>query len=100
MDLLPEERVFFLFSSANRDEETFENADEFNILRDSSRHIAFGAGPHFCIAAAVSRCLASEVALPMLFERFPKMKLPVATDIHWDGWAFRGLKNLPVKLLC
>jgi len=75
MDLNVDERVFFLFSSANRDEETFENPDVFNISRDTSRHIAFGAGPHFCIAAAVSRCLASEVALPMLFQRFPNMRL-------------------------
>jgi len=99
MDLNVDERVFFLFSSANRDEETFENPDVFNISRDTSRHIAFGAGPHFCIAAAVSRCLASEVALPMLFQRFPNMRLTDPSAIRWDGWAFRGLKNLPVELL-
>ena len=99
MNLLPDERVFFLFSSANRDEEVFENPDDYTIKRDNSRHIAFGAGPHFCIAAAVSRCLVSEVALPMLFERFPGMKLLDTAEIRWDGWAFRGLKSLPVELL-
>ena len=43
----PEERVFFMFSSANRDEDHFENSDQFDVTRDVGPAISFGAGPHF-----------------------------------------------------
>lgn len=97
-ELIPEDRVFFMFSSANRDEDWFDEPGSFNILRDTSKAIAFGAGPHFCIAAAVSRCLASEVVLPMFFERFPNTRLNDESRVQFAGWAFRGVLNLPVVL--
>ena len=97
-ELIPEDKVFFMFSSANRDEDWFDDPDSFDILRDTAKAIAFGAGPHFCIAAAVSRCLACEVALPLLFERFPGLRLADSAIIEIAGWAFRGVLNLPVVL--
>jgi len=88
VDFHPEDRVFFMFGSANRDELIFDKADKFNIKRDVSASITFGAGPHFCAGAWVSKSLISEVALPMLFERFPNLKLEGNTKFM--GWAFRG----------
>lgn len=41
------DHIFFMISSANRDETYFDNADAFDITRDARKHIAFGAGPHF-----------------------------------------------------
>ena len=46
-----DDRIFFLYGSANRDERYFERADMFDIRRDTSKSIAFGAGPHFCAGA-------------------------------------------------
>ena len=43
----PEERVFLMFGSANRDEKHFDDADQFDVRRDASKSIAFGAGPAF-----------------------------------------------------
>ena len=65
----PEERVFLMFGSANRDEKHFESADEFDISRDASKSIAFGAGPHFCAGAWASRAMVADVALPTIFAR-------------------------------
>ncbi|HYM30373.1 MAG TPA: cytochrome P450 [Candidatus Cybelea sp.] len=47
----PEDRIFFMFGSANRDETHFARADAFDVTRDVSKSIAFGAGPHFCAGA-------------------------------------------------
>lgn len=84
-----DERVFLMFSSANRDEACFDEPDRFDIGRDASRHIAFGAGPHFCAGAAASKVLIAEVAVPTLFRRLPGLALDDAA-VPFGGWAFRG----------
>ncbi len=93
-----EDRVFLMFGSANRDEAHFPNGDRFDITRDTSAALAFGAGPHFCAGAAASRSLVGEVALPKLCERFPDLRLEGTEVPRFVGWAFRGLVNLPVAL--
>ena len=86
IDFEAESRVFLMFGAANRDEAVFDNADQFDITRDTAKAISFGAGPHFCAGAAASRCLIGEVALPRLFERFPN--LSIAGAVPFSGWAF------------
>ena len=96
IELKAEQRLFFMFGAANRDETIFEQPDAFQVDRDTSKAISFGAGPHFCAGAAASRCLIAEVALPMLFDAFPDIEL--AGDVPFGGWAFRGPLNVPVRL--
>ena len=90
------QRIFLMFGSANRDEAHFDASDSFNITRDTSKAISFGAGPHFCAGAAASRTLIADVALPKLFAAFPDMAL--AGDVPFGGWAFRGPLKVPVRL--
>ncbi len=96
VSLEAEQRLFFMFGSANRDEDIFDQPEAFEISRDTSKAISFGAGPHFCAGAAASRCLIAEIALPMLFEAFPEIQL--AGDAPFGGWAFRGPMKVPVTL--
>ena len=92
-----DERIFFMFGSGNRDEEIFDNPEEYNITRKLNASLAFGAGPHFCAGAWISRCLIGEVALPLLFEYFPNIKLDFSSsEVSFVGWAFRG----PVEVNC
>ncbi|MDJ0629885.1 MAG: cytochrome P450 [Rhodobacter sp.] len=93
-DFEPESRVFFMFGSGNRDEAVFDRPDVFDVTRDCSASLAFGAGPHFCAGAAASRALIAEVALPMLFQRLSGLRL--AGDVPFAGWAFRGPLKVPV----
>lgn len=93
----PEDRVFLMFGSANRDEAIFDDPDRFDVTRDLQQSIAFGAGPHFCAGAWASRCLISEVALPKLFARFADLRLEDGTKTPFGGWAFRGPLNVPVR---
>lgn len=95
--LEPEDRVFFMFGSANRDEAFFTEPDRFDLTRtDSGAHIAFGAGPHYCAGAAASKALIAEVALPALFNRLPRLRLAPGAEVRFGGWAFRGPLAVPV----
>lgn len=90
------ERVFLMFGSANRDEKHFENADRFDIRRDTAKSIAFGAGPHFCAGAWASRAMVADVGLPTIFSRLENLRIVDGQPVRIGGWAFRGLLNLPV----
>ncbi|MDV4144545.1 cytochrome P450 [Shimia sp. FJ5] len=90
----PEDRVFLMFGSGNRDEDVFERPEIFDITRDLAPSISFGAGPHFCAGAWASKCLIAEVALPMIFERLEGLRL--VGETRFGGWAFRGPLTMPV----
>lgn len=90
----PGDRVFLMFGIGNRDPENFVQPDIFDITRDTSGSLAFGAGPHFCAGAAASRSLIADVALPLLFETLPGLRLD--GPVSFAGWAFRGPKAVPV----
>lgn len=92
--LEPEDRAFFMFGSANRDERKFDNPEVFDVTRDVSASIPFGAGPHYCAGAAASKCLIAEVVVPSVFERLPGLRLSGETT--FGGWAFRGPLNMPI----
>ncbi|NMM88461.1 steroid C27-monooxygenase [Rhodococcus sp. SRB_17] len=50
------QRVVMLYSSANFDEEVFENPMTFDITRNPNPHLGFGGtGAHFCIGANLAR---------------------------------------------
>ena len=87
----PEERVFLMFGSANRDEKHFDHAEAFDISRDVSKSIAFGAGPHFCAGAWASRAMVADVALPAIFSRLKNLRTVSPPRI--GGWAFRGRRS-------
>ncbi|MGP8297705.1 cytochrome P450 [Streptomyces inhibens] len=57
---IPEgELVHVLIGSANRDPRHFPRSDTFDLDRpNKAEHMGFGAGPHFCPGAALSRLLA------------------------------------------
>jgi cytochrome P450 len=96
VDFAPEDRVFLMFGSANRDEAHFADAEKFDLTRDTAKSIAFGAGPHFCAGAAASRAMIADVALPSVFARLKGLRLDEGEPVRIGGWAFRGLFNLPV----
>jgi cytochrome P450 len=95
IELEPEDRIFFMFGSANRDEAHFQDADKFDVRRDTAKSIAFGAGPHYCAGAWASRAMVADVALPSIFARLKDLRLDDAEPVRIGGWAFRGLLNLP-----
>ncbi|WP_306044613.1 cytochrome P450 [Nioella sp. MMSF_3534] len=93
----PEDRVFLMFGSGNRDEAVFARPDLYDLTQDCSASIAFGAGPHFCAGAWASKALIGEVALPMLFDRLRGLRLDPPEASRFGGWAFRGPLSMPVS---
>ena len=49
------DKVLLSWTSANRDEAEFPNANVFDFERVSNRHVAFGAGPHRCAGSHLAR---------------------------------------------
>jgi cytochrome P450 len=97
VDFVPDDRVFFMFGSAGRDEACFADPDRFDARRDTQKSIAFGAGPHYCAGAFASRAMIADVALPSIFARLKGLRLDPSAPVRIGGWAFRGLLNLPVR---
>jgi len=91
-------RIYVVIASANRDEQQFERANEFDITRANNRHLSFGMGAHYCLGAPLAR-LEGQIAVTALLRRLPNLRLRVPADeIKWKpGLVLRGVKSLPVE---
>lgn len=49
------DRLMLNYPSGNRDEEYFDNAEEFDIRRSPNKHLGFGYGAHMCIGQPIAR---------------------------------------------
>jgi cytochrome P450 len=86
-------------SSANRDPARFPDPDRLDLDRDTSGHLAFGHGVHYCLGAPLAR-MEAEVALGALLARFPRISLAVPPEeLRWRPVSLmNGLESLPVRL--
>lgn len=91
------EGVITLQSAANHDDTVFEHPEEFNPLRESLRHVAFGYGPHQCPGASMAR-LELEIVFTTLFSRIPDIRLAAPLDElpFKNDSTFYGFYEVPV----
>ncbi|MCP9272983.1 cytochrome P450 [Mycolicibacterium arenosum] len=86
--------VLIHYLSANRDEDVFERADEFDVTREDAGHAAFGGGgTHFCLGAQLAR-LELRVLLEELYPNVPGLAVTGAPDRLRSSF-FHGIKRLP-----
>ena len=90
------EQIGLLYGSANRDSQAFDRPDEFDVARAPNRHLAFGAGVHFCLGAQLAR-LELEVLLGTLLSRLPMLRLDGEPPRYRPGLVFRGLEGLNIR---
>lgn len=88
--------VMPMLGAANRQEDRYPDPDRFDIFRAARAHIGFGHGVHVCLGMHLAR-LEMRVALNLLFDRLPNLRLdPAGDDPHIRGQVFRSPTSLPV----
>ena len=90
------DQVGLLLGAANRDPGLWDQPNRFLPNRPAKPHASFGAGLHFCVGAPLAR-LELQIALPILFQRHPKLRLAAAPR-YGDVYHFHGLKALQVRI--
>ena len=83
------------FASANRDEEVFDEPDEFRVDRNPNPHLGFGTGTHVCIGQTLAK-----LEMQSLFEELvPRIRhVELAGKPRWiDAYWISSLKNLPIR---
>jgi cholest-4-en-3-one 26-monooxygenase len=89
------QRVGLFYSSANFDEEVFDNPFQFDILRNPNPHLSFGGnGVHYCIGANLAR-MEIKLIFDELAEQIPDITKLAEPQRLRSGW-INGVKRLDV----
>lgn len=90
------DKVAMYYSSANRDEQVFADAQAFDIGRSPNPHLSFGIAEHFCLGVHLAR-LEGKVFFEELLSAFSTIELcgePVRLRSNLNN----SYKKLPVRL--
>jgi cytochrome P450 len=92
-------QVLGMLISANRDETMFTNPDVLDLSRTPNKHLAFAAGPHYCLGHQLAR-LEGRIALTELLRRFENLEIVVPrSQLRFKHLvALRGLTSLPMRV--
>ena len=87
--------AFVLLGAANRDPAKWgPTANDLDLTRNPTDHMAFGDGIHFCLGSPLARAEA-QITIGTLVRRFPGLRL--AGEPEWGGtFIIRGVKKLPL----
>lgn len=91
------DKVVMWYASANRDERTFENPDDFIIGRPNARnHLSFGIGVHRCMGARLAE-LQLRILWEELMARFDDIKVVEEPEFVQSNFV-RGYSKMMVTL--
>jgi cytochrome P450 len=79
--------VVALLGSANRDPDTFDEPDRFDVGRDPNPHLSFGRGIHYCLGANLSR-IEARAAIGAILRVTPDYSLIEDGDLTYEGSFF------------
>jgi cholest-4-en-3-one 26-monooxygenase len=89
------QRAGLFYSSANFDEEVFDDPFRFDILRNPNPHLAFGGnGAHFCIGANLAR-MEIKLMFNEIADQIPDISKLAEPQRLRSGW-INGVKDLQV----
>ncbi len=87
--------LLLLIAATGRDPEVFADPDRFDIRRTAAGHLAFAAGPHFCLGAPLAR-LEATIAVQAFATRVIKPELDPASLEYKPNLNLRGPRSLVV----
>lgn len=87
--------VLLLLAATGRDPRVFDNPDMFDIRRGATGHLAFAAGPHFCLGAPLAR-LEATIALESFARRIQRPELVASSLDYKPNLNLRGPERLVV----
>ena len=90
------DEIALVLGATGRDKTLWSDPEYFDPNRIIKKNTAFGGGIHFCVGAALAR-LEMQIALPMLFTKYPKMEL-AEKPRYADVYHFHGLEKLILDL--
>ena len=90
------DQVALVIGAAGRDERIWSSPNKFDPFRQIKKNLSFGSGIHFCVGAPLAR-LELVTALPIIFKKFPNIKL-LDQPIYSNLYHFPGLQKLNVSL--
>ena len=89
------DKVVIFYSSANRDEDMFADADRFDVARTPNEHLAFGGGgAHFCLGANLAR-LETRALFQQVLTRLPDLRLAGPVE-RLRSIFINGPRHMPV----
>lgn len=88
------EQVIAMLHAANHDPVVFASPSTLDITRDARRHVAFGAGAHYCLGAPLARAEA-QIALTALIA-LPGLELAIDEPQWRPIETLHALESLPV----
>lgn len=90
-------RLLLLIGAANRDPAVFGDPDTYDLGRDTSGFISFGAGRHYCLGANLAR-LEARVALTEFARQVRGFDVDEARAERVHSANVRGFARLPVTV--
>lgn len=88
--------IMLLLGAANHDPDQFIAPATLDLTRAPNRHLGFAAGAHFCMGAPLAR-LEAQIALQVLQQRFPRLRLASPGRDWVRSYTLRVLRTLPVR---
>jgi cytochrome P450 len=90
------DKVAMIYTSANRDEDVFDDPHRFDISRNPNPQLSFGIAEHFCLGVHLAR-LEGRVFFDELFDAFDAFEL-VGEPKRMRSNLNNAFKVLPVRL--
>lgn len=90
-------RLLLLIGAANRDPAVFADPERYDLDRDTSALISFGAGRHYCLGANLAR-LESQIALGEFARLVSGYEIDQARAERIHSVNVRGFASLPMRL--
>lgn len=90
------DKVYVLFSAANRDPAEFTEPDSVILDRESNRHVTFGLGVHRCIGSNLARTM-FRIMMDTVLDRLPDYELVGEPEYFPDAAVVYAMKNLRIR---